>query len=62
MPLRSARTDELHGDTERRTGRQTDGVHSPDCEELDLNKKQVRRKPRKHGAVVGFIVGRCLGG
>ncbi len=56
MPLRSVRTDQLHRYTKLRTGEQTDGVHSPDCEELDPNKRQVRRKPKQHRAVVGFIV------
>lgn len=56
VPLRSVRTDQLHRDTELRTGQQMDGVHSPDCEELDPNKGQVRRKPKQHRAVVGFIV------
>lgn len=31
-------------------------VNSPDCEELDRKNRQVRRKPKKHGAVVGVIV------
>lgn len=35
---------------------QTDGIHSPDCEELDPNKRHVRRTPKQHRAVVGFIV------
>lgn len=54
--MRSVRTDQLHGYTKLRTGEQMDGVDSPDCEELDPNKKQVRRKPKQHGVVVGFIV------
>lgn len=56
VPLRSVRADQLRGYTKLRTGEQTDGVHSPDCEELDPNKRQVRRKPKQHRAVVGFIV------
>lgn len=30
--------------------------NSPDCDELDPNRREVRRKPKKHRAVVGFIV------
>lgn len=30
--------------------------NSPDCEELARKKRHVRRKPKKHGAVVGVIV------
>lgn len=52
----AALSTQLHRDTELRTGRQMDGVHSPDCEELDPNKRKVRRKPKQHRAVVGFIV------
>lgn len=37
-------------------GEHTDGVHSPDCEELDPTKRKVRRKPKQHRTVVGFIV------
>lgn len=48
-PLCAPRTDQ------RRTGEQQ-AVNSPDCEELDRNNRQVRRKPKKHGAVVGVIV------
>lgn len=31
------------------------GVFSPDCAELDPNNRQVRRKPKQRGAVVGFM-------
>lgn len=40
---------------------QADGVHSPDCEEPDPKSRQVRRKPKQHRAVAGFMVG-VLGG
>lgn len=38
-----------------RASRRT-AVNSPDCEELGRNNRQVRRKPKKHGAAVGVIV------
>lgn len=54
VPLRSVRAARLHGHTESCA---PGGVHSPDCEELDPSKRQVRRKPKQHrAAVVGFIV------
>lgn len=56
VPLRTVRAGQLRGYTKLRTGEQADCVHSPDCEELDPNKRQVRRKPKQHGVVVGFIV------
>lgn len=54
--LRSARTNHLRGHTVLRTGEHRVGIHSPDCEKLNPNKRQVRRKPKQHWAVVGFIV------
>lgn len=56
VPLRSLRAERLQRYTKLRTWEQTAGVHSPDCDELDPNKTQVRRKPKQHRAVVGFIV------
>lgn len=56
VALRSARTEQLRGHTVLRTGEHRAGVHSPDCEKLKPNKKQVRRKPKQHRAVVGFMV------
>lgn len=57
VPLRSVRAGgQFRGHTILYTGEQKDGVHSPDCEELDPNNRQVSKKPKQHGAVVGFIV------
>lgn len=56
VPLRPVRAERLRGHTRAaHREKRTDGVHSPDCEELDPNKRQARRKPKQHGAVVGFM-------
>lgn len=62
MPMRSVRTRAISKDTQHcAPGKQADGVHSPDCEEPDPKSRQVRRMPKQHRAVAGFMVG-VLGG
>lgn len=57
VPLRSARTERF---TQRaahwaQRSRLT-AFNSPDCWELEPNRREVRIKPKQHRAVVGFIV------